>query len=274
MPDEDPPERGLADLMAAARVKAETMATPSLWQRCVDAMRRPPVLALATVMVLIGGAALISNRSKGMDAQPTISATQEGAARDEAREEGQASSAGSAAAMPAPTTTLSPDVVGNSAPMAEPSAEEAKPTSPPMKRPESSGPRGGDSPKMKTATSATAKAEPVDSPKTTSKLDRERDDDSLPESDGEAEKKETKATVTETRPHGGVTAGAQAPLQTDSSALATSSADLHQMARKLVAKGDCKSAQTLTTRIAKQDPAYYKAKVVPDRTFDRCVLAQ
>jgi hypothetical protein len=270
MPDEDPPERGLADLMAAARVKAETMATPPLWQRFVDAMRRPPVLALATVMVLIGGAVLVSNRNKGMDAQPTVSTSQEapGAARDQAREEGQASSAGSAAATPAHTTTLSPDVVGGS-PAAE-APEEAKPTAPPMKRP---GPRGGDGAKMKTS----PKADAADAPKTGATLDRGAEDSSLLESDGEAENKESKATATDTRPHGGVTAGAQAPMQNDSAALATSapsSADLHQMARKLVAKGDCKSAQTLTTRIAKQDPAYYKAKVVTDHTFDRCVLAQ
>ncbi len=59
LPDEDPPERGLAELLAAARVKAEVMANPPWWKRLFAAMRRPPVLALATVVVLIGGVIVV-----------------------------------------------------------------------------------------------------------------------------------------------------------------------------------------------------------------------
>jgi hypothetical protein len=59
LPDEDPPERGLAELMAAARVKAEIMANPPWWKRLVELMKRPPVLALATVVVLIGGVIIV-----------------------------------------------------------------------------------------------------------------------------------------------------------------------------------------------------------------------
>jgi hypothetical protein len=50
LPDEDPPERGLAELMAAARAKAEVMAQPPWWKRLADLLKRPPVLALATVI--------------------------------------------------------------------------------------------------------------------------------------------------------------------------------------------------------------------------------
>lgn len=63
MRDEDPPERGLAALLAAARVTAETMhARPTPWQRLMAGLRRPPTLALATVMVLVGGAVLLGRR--------------------------------------------------------------------------------------------------------------------------------------------------------------------------------------------------------------------
>lgn len=63
MRDEDPPDRGLADLLAAARHKAEAMQPrPSAWQRLLAALRRPPVLAFATVTVLIAGAVLIGRR--------------------------------------------------------------------------------------------------------------------------------------------------------------------------------------------------------------------
>jgi len=67
MRDEDPPERGLAELLAAARAKAETMqARPTLWQRLAAGLGRPPALALATVLVLVGGAVFLGRR--GVDA--------------------------------------------------------------------------------------------------------------------------------------------------------------------------------------------------------------
>ena len=63
MRDEDPPERGMAELLAAARVTAEAMQPrPGLWQRLVAGLRRPPVLAFATVVVLVGGAAIVVGR--------------------------------------------------------------------------------------------------------------------------------------------------------------------------------------------------------------------
>jgi hypothetical protein len=71
MPDEDPPERGLDALMAAARTKATQMAEgsselpqsqPSWWEKFVAGFRRPAVLALATVLVLVAGAVFVGNR--------------------------------------------------------------------------------------------------------------------------------------------------------------------------------------------------------------------
>lgn len=59
LPDEDPPERGFAELMAAARVKAEVMANPPWWKRLFAVARRPPVLALATVVVVLCGVIVV-----------------------------------------------------------------------------------------------------------------------------------------------------------------------------------------------------------------------
>jgi hypothetical protein len=71
MPDEDPPERGLDALMAAARTKAGEMAEastempkqPSWWERFLATLRRPQVLALATVVLLVAGVVVIGDRS-------------------------------------------------------------------------------------------------------------------------------------------------------------------------------------------------------------------
>lgn len=63
MRDEDPPSRGMAELLAAARVTAAAMqAHPTLWQRLVAGLRRPPALAFATLMVLVGGAVIVGRR--------------------------------------------------------------------------------------------------------------------------------------------------------------------------------------------------------------------
>jgi hypothetical protein len=73
MRDEDPPERGLAELLAAAGAKAAMMqARPAWWQRLAAGMRRPQVLALATVLVLVGGAVLGGRH--GADAPVPVSA--------------------------------------------------------------------------------------------------------------------------------------------------------------------------------------------------------
>jgi len=68
MQDEEPPAGGLADLMAAARAKAVEMAPAKAaepervpWWR---ALLRPPVLALASVVVLVGGALLIGRHDE------------------------------------------------------------------------------------------------------------------------------------------------------------------------------------------------------------------
>jgi hypothetical protein len=72
MRDEEPSDKGLAALMAAAREKADSMkeaeAKPeeSWWQKVLAAFRRPPVLALASVAILVSGALVIANRSDQM----------------------------------------------------------------------------------------------------------------------------------------------------------------------------------------------------------------
>jgi hypothetical protein len=64
MRDEEPPERGLAALLFAARDQAAAIPLRrARWRRLLIGPRRPPILALATVAVLLGGAALVARRA-------------------------------------------------------------------------------------------------------------------------------------------------------------------------------------------------------------------
>ena len=97
MRDEEPPDRGLAELLAAARIQAEAMAPkPSWWQRLLAALRRPPLLALVTVLVLLGGAVLLGRRV-GRDSAPAMHPPAPVVPTDGAAPAGPAVGSGSAA---------------------------------------------------------------------------------------------------------------------------------------------------------------------------------
>ena len=74
MRDEDPPASGLDALMAAARSHVEVLAKPTLWQRIIATLRQPPVLAFATVVVLIGGVVLVTRHDDVLERAPTAPA--------------------------------------------------------------------------------------------------------------------------------------------------------------------------------------------------------
>lgn len=116
MREEEPPDRGLAALMAAARVKADDMAareaappaeSPGWWQRLLAMLRRAPVLALATGGVLVGGALVVSQREDALVVESEVAPlSADGTARGAAasRMEEAALVVASDAALAAPTT--------------------------------------------------------------------------------------------------------------------------------------------------------------------------
>lgn len=281
MPDEEPPERGLADLMAAARMKAEQMAdqvaekavasaepaAPSLWQRFLDLMRRPPVLALATVMVLIGGAVLVGRRGDKMESAPTVAPTQ-------SAPEGASTGA-------SPPAAAEIERADNAAPPAEPAPASAAGSA--MTTASEAGaddrkapaPKHGVAPtreanKVQTAAPVEEKQEPVrTAPVADDLLDQTATlDDGDRETEADSNRKRG-ATVAAPKEDSAI-GGASAAPQTQTKPAPFSASQLHAVARKEAARKDCAAARQLVQKIASVDPAYYKSKVVHDPALAVC----
>ncbi len=120
--DEDPPDRGLDALMVAARTKAADM-TPApsegFWGKVLTVFRRPPVLALASITVLLGGALFIAGRRDKMQVDPSVADRQE---------QQVAPGAGSVAPVSPPDRELLPGTPSASSAVQPPPPE----TSPPI----------------------------------------------------------------------------------------------------------------------------------------------
>lgn len=86
MRDEDPSSSGLDALMTAARSQVEVVAKPSLWQRIGTALRRPPMLALATVMILLAGVVIFTRHGYELEKAPTAPSTLPDPSRPGARD--------------------------------------------------------------------------------------------------------------------------------------------------------------------------------------------
>jgi hypothetical protein len=115
MRDEEPPAAGLSALLAAAREKAEQMRPREpWWRRALAVMRRPPVLALATVTVLLSGAIVISGRREAFEVQR--SAEPVGAGGVEEAERAERAQDTGALAPPEPATEPAAPAAGGAPP--------------------------------------------------------------------------------------------------------------------------------------------------------------
>ena len=50
-----------------------------------------------------------------------------------------------------------------------------------------------------------------------------------------------------------------------------SAAQLHAQARTAASRNDCAAVKVMVQRIAKQDPAYYRANVTKDAAITKCI---
>jgi hypothetical protein len=273
LPEEEPPERGFADLMAAARVKAEQMsaaaageAKPSLWQRFLDSMRRPPVLALATVMVLIGGAVLVGRHGDEMESSPTVAPTQ--------------SAPESSTTAPVAEPPASPPVApaGAVAPMEAAPAKNDSADPAPLQGVAGGDMRGGAEASKGGAverrpakkTSRPAAGEPPPPPQELERPVAEAQQTTQLFDDDEPLKHEEPKAGATTAPRREPSASADAAKAPEP----TSISKLHSIARAAAARGDCDTARSLVRRIASVDPGYYQKKIVNDPALSACNVAQ
>lgn len=239
LPDEDPPERGLAELMAAARVKAEVMMRPPWWKRVLDVMKRPPVLALATVVVLLGGVIVVGHhRDEVQDARPIVQP--EGAG---------AFGAGSAAAVTAPVG----DAAAVESAPATPAQFEEHTAPPPPPPPPAKVTHHGASP------SKTIKAEPPPE-KPTAKTDVAPRPEPVKAVTGGAKLELAEPTAEEAETVQKAPVPRAEPLGVQL-----------RRCRAAATNNDCTSARTCAKQLEQRDRAYYDANAANDATLKPCL---
>lgn len=261
MPDEEPPERGLAELMAAARVKAEQMAQPSWWQRVFAVLRRPPMLALATVMVLIGGAVFISKRSDKLEAPPP-SATQPQRQLE--------------APPPSATETqrqLEAPVVGSAVQTAPSGNAPVEMAPKPALEPTRDAVKGGASQRPVRRPAAKTPA-PSPQPPPAREEEKAEKVTGAPVSNVDARLQSAPSLAGEqVKEAAPTTESPNAPAQ-DRGKSQTPVSQYFSQARSAATRGDCAAARVLAGRIAKQDAQYYRDVVVNDSALKKCLATE
>jgi hypothetical protein len=261
LPDEEPPETGMAALMAAARAKAVEMAPPprkSLWARFLDGIKAPPVLALATVVVLIGGAIIIKNHDTALDATNRVVVP----------EQAVAPIATPDAAMPA---------AHDEVPAAVAAAPEPPPTEPALAAPP---------PAPHVANQAPPRRRMAPSKHLEN---ADRDDGVIGAGSVEQEVASVPPpppppppVAAPTAPPPGITIATEdapapatkAPAAATAKGAAPSPALVEQLlhaCRAAAQKRDCPTARTLATQIHDKDACFYRARVLKDADIVKCL---
>jgi hypothetical protein len=233
--DEDPPDSGVSALMAAARSQAMEMAPAPWWKRMFDQLRRPPMLALASLLVLIGGAVLLTKHD-AIEKAPTSPPLYE-----QGQEKELPHSNLDIGGAPAPAT-VSPHVVPEPGAAETGATKDKQSTPPPVHRPPAAQTSGG---KGMAGTSA---PEGTIAPMAS------------PQNDPAFESGDSRPAATAS--HKSATEIAPSQVLVD---------QLAAQARRAAKRGDCENAKAIATRIAGQDATYYRDHVAGD--LAACVQA-
>ena len=261
MREEDPPQGGLAELMAAARTKAAQMQPKeSWWQRVVATLRRPPVLALATVVLLVGGAVLIGRRQSDMKVEETA---------------------------PSATPTSSPVDRGADKQAGEPALQGTAPVTPPASEPTV------DVPASPAIASGSATADPHAAgprrvrksrpPRDLDKADAAEDDTKAKESTLDEASKNTgpdPALATDDAGESAADKTVTSPVQPGgASGQATAkppprpitSAQLVEQSAAAAARGDCATVKVMSERLRKLNLAVYNEQIAKNPAIAKCL---
>jgi hypothetical protein len=267
LPDEDPPERGLAELMAAAREQAKAMAdvgTP-WWKRALVAMMRPPMLALATVVVLLGGVFVVTSSHKGVSPEPSPVEDQ--------------SAPMVAPAAPPPAVAPFVPAAPSSGSAAEPTTA-AAPTPEPLRALRTPPPARPTSTVHHAAPVAKRAPDSIPDPFASSHDDESRAPSAPPPPPASPAPPPAKLEDSDGAGEGGadnkptVTRGAaqKTPVSETSTTPRQQLDDqLLTQCHAAAARGDCELAKKIAHRISNDDAAYYSAHVTTDATIAACL---
>ena len=273
MRDEDPPAAGMSGLLAAAREKADAMRAPSWWQRLFTQLRRPPALAFATVMLLVGGAVLVTRNADQKVASETADAPAEMRSRDVTRSLDEVQPpAGEdqdknrenepALAQPVTPTDRAPEPVRQGTSKPRPKREAAPTIN-----------RGGG-------------GKAIDDVGPNEPNRNDRFDSEAPAKSGFAEEgKDTSTTVLESPGRVEPTSVQPPPEPTPRGQVKEASAEasvtdtgktppneqLARQAESAATRGDCPAVRAIVGRLKKQDEGFYKTRLGKNAAVTKCL---
>ena len=196
-----------------------------MWQRIVAALRRPPILALATVMILIGGVVIFTRHSDELEKAPTAPTL-----------------------LPERSKPAVRDLELHSDPTTPPAVKLAVPADPPEKEVQRP---------THAVTRPTTTSHPHETPPalTDDGFAAGQNHDTMPQptghgalSKGGEEKLDAKKD-------------AKTPTPPPNEVLVE---QLATQARSAATRGDCETARSIGARIARQDASYYREHVAND----------
>ena len=251
MRDEEPPTAGMSALLAAAAVKADAMREkPAWWERVLAMLRKPPTLAFATVMILIGGAVLVTRTSEDKQVESMTAATPEPPAVEHAPATVTSSAEPQQEAQPAPAVEPTPTPLPPPPPPPNPKdvtrGAKVKPPAQTYKE------------EVK-ALEEPAKAEPV--------AGKEAAGGGF-ESPGRDQG--VRAPV-QSRPEPAPETGDDVLLSDRSAPATPPNEQLLRQAESAASRGDCAAVKTIAARIQRQDDAFYKQRVLKHAALAKCL---
>jgi hypothetical protein len=264
MRDEAPPDGGLAELLAAARAKAETMqARPTFWQRLVTGLGRPPALALATVMVLVGGAVILARHADPTAGRRDVSRSAEpemGSGLGAPPPAGEAPGPMAPAAAPVAPTVAGAGSRGSGASLDDTAELGALKSSPVAGSTEAPAARGASTGAYDRARASGAAA-PSEVPTAEGAAMR---DDAPRFKEGEAKKHDARADVR-------TTAKAVSPASsTRPGSQGDALAQLYLQCESAARRGDCTAVKRIVGRITAADRGY-RARLAKDSPIAQCL---